>query len=153
MRQLFFALAFVVTACATPHANADILQADAQILRTCVARAGQDRVALQQCYGAMTNACVEAEGGSNAMTDVLCRSVEAETWQVLVEENTARITAADAADGELLAAANQAWTLWRDAECSYRAYEYGGGSGEQYDRVVCYLDLTSARAIDLITGP
>lgn len=86
------------------------------------------------------------------MTDVLCRSAEVDVWQALIDESTSRITAADAADGQLLAAANQSWTQWREAECNYRAYEYGGGSGEQYDRIVCHLNLTSARAIDLIVN-
>lgn len=86
------------------------------------------------------------------MSDVLCRSAEADIWETLITEATTRITAADPVDGELLSASSQLWTQWRDAECSFRAYEFGGGSGEQYDRVVCYLDLTAARAIDLITA-
>lgn len=150
MRQFFFALAFVLTACATPPANADVLQADARILNTCVEQAGQDRAALEQCKGPMTRACIEAEGGSNSMTDVLCRSAESLAWQALVDQRTEAITTADPVDGELLAAANGKWMDWREAECSFRAYEYGGGSGEQFDRIVCDLDLTSARAIDLI---
>lgn len=86
------------------------------------------------------------------MTDVLCRSAEADVWQALIDETTTRVTAADSVDGELLASANQAWTQWREAECSYRAYEFGGGSGEQSDRAVCHLDLTSLRAIDLLAN-
>lgn len=150
MRQLIFALAFVVAACASPHAAADVLRADARILSACVAEAGQDRTALQQCIGVMTRACVEEEGGSNSMSDVLCRSQESLAWQILITERTERIAATDPVDGELLAAANNAWTDWREAECAYRSYEYGGGSGEQYDRVACDLELTSTRAIDLI---
>lgn len=152
MRQLIFALAFAATACATPHANADTMQVDPQILRTCVAQAGQDRAALSQCVGLVTRACVEAEGGSNSMTDVLCRSGEADVWTTIIEERTASITTADPVDGNLLATSSQAWETWRDVECEYRAYEYGGGAGEQYDRIVCYLDLTSERAISLITA-
>lgn len=150
MRHWFFALAFVVTACATPEARADVLRADARILDACVVAAGQDRSALQQCIGVMTRACVEEEGGSNSMTDVLCRSQESMAWGVLINTRTESIAAADPVDGELLVAANNKWTDWRDAECDYRAYEFGGGSGEQYDRVACYLELTSTRAIDLI---
>ena len=86
------------------------------------------------------------------MSDVLCRGAEADIWQAVIEEESARITAADPVDGELLAASSQLWTQWREAECAYRAYEYGGGSGQQYDGAVCYLDLTSARAIDLIVN-
>ena len=152
MRQLFFALALLVTACATPPARADVLQSDARLLDACIAQTSGDRVALQQCVGVMTRACVEAEGGSNSMTDVLCRSSESLAWSAIIEAATERITAADPADGALLAAANNAWTEWRETECSYRAYEFGGGSGEQYDRVACDLELTSSRAIGLITN-
>ena len=146
MRQLFFALALLASACATPMARADTLSADPQILRGCALDAGKE------CVGLITRHCVAEEGGSNAMTDVLCRSGEADAWQALIDENTARIAAADPVDGELLVAANQAWTQWREAECNYRAYEYGGGSGEQHDRIACQLRLTATRAIDLITA-
>ncbi|MCX7357322.1 MAG: lysozyme inhibitor LprI family protein [Alphaproteobacteria bacterium] len=152
MRQLFFALALLVTACVTLPARADVLQSDARILDACIAQASGDRVALQQCVGVMTRVCIEAEGGSNSMTDVLCRSSESLAWNAIIEAATERITAADPADGALLAAANNAWTDWREAECSYRAYEFGGGSGEQYDRVTCDLELTSSRAIGLIAN-
>jgi uncharacterized protein YecT (DUF1311 family) len=116
----------------------------------CVTRADVDRAALESCKGVVTRACIEAEGGSNSMTDVLCRGAETDAWEALMNQAITRITLADAVDGDLVAAASQAWTPWREAECNYRAYEYGGGSGEQVDRAICYLDLTAARAIDLI---
>lgn len=150
MRRLFFALALVLSACATPQANADPLSSDPMILTSCVSEAGKDRDQLMQCALRMTRHCVAEEGGSNSFTDVLCTSAEADAWRALIDENTARIAAADATDGALLVTANQAWTQWREAECSYRAYEYGGGSGEQYDRVTCHLRLTVERAINLI---
>lgn len=152
MRQIFFALAFALTACATPAVRADALSADPGILRGCALDAGKDRDALEQCVGLVTRHCTAEEGGSNAMSDVLCHSAEADAWQALIDENTARIAAADAVDGALLVGANQAWMHWREAECNYRAYEYGGGSGEQYDRIDCHLRLTATRAIDLIVN-
>jgi uncharacterized protein YecT (DUF1311 family) len=152
MRRLLIACALVLTGCASQQAYADPIPADPELIRACVAQAGQDRAVLQQCPGMVTRACIDAEGGSNSMSDVLCRSSEADIWQVLIDEATTRITAADPVDGELLNAANASWKQWRDVECIYRSYEFGGGSGEQYDRVVCYLDLTAARAIDLITA-
>jgi len=152
LRQIFFACALLLTACATPSARADVLRSDARILGSCVAQAGQDRVALQQCVGLMTRDCIEEEGGSNSMTDVLCRSSESLAWHTIIFSTTERIAAAGPVDGELLAAANNAWTDWREAECNYRAHEFGGGSGEQYDRVACDLELASERAIDLIAA-
>jgi uncharacterized protein YecT (DUF1311 family) len=152
LRRLLIACALALTACAAPQAHADPLPADPELVRACVGQAGRNCAALQQCQGVVTRACIEAQGGSNSLSDVLCRSAEADIWQTLIDENTARISAADAVDGRLLAAANASWTQWRDSECEYRAYEYGGGSGEQYDRIVCHLELTAARAIDLIVN-
>lgn len=152
MRQIFFALAFALSACATPAVHADALSANPEILRGCALDAGKDRDALEQCVGLITRHCTAAQGGANSMTDVLCRSAEADVWQALIDENTTRIAAADAVDGALLVGANQAWMHWREAECNYRAYEYGGGSGEQYDRIDCHLRLTATRAIDLIVS-
>lgn len=150
MRQLFFVLALLVSACAALSAHADTISADPAIIRSCVLDAGEDRDALEACVGITTRHCTAEEGGSNSITDVLCRSAEADIWQSVIDDNTARIAARDPADGELLVAANQAWMQWRDAQCAYDAYEYGGGSGEQLDRISCHVRLTAKRAIDLI---
>jgi hypothetical protein len=121
MRRLLIACALLLTACGAPQAHADPLPADPQLIRTCVTQAGQDRAALEQCKGIVTRACVEAEGGPNAMSDVLCRSAEADIWQALIDESSARIAAADAVDGQLLSGANASWAGWREAVCGYRA--------------------------------
>lgn len=149
MRQLFFALALLVSACAAPPASADQIAADHQLLRSCVAQASGDRAALAQCAGVIARACIEAEG-VNTMSEVLCWSAEADAWQSEINAATTRIAAADPVEGEMLANANTAWTAWLDSECAYRAYEIGDGSGQQVDHVRCAADLTTARAIDLL---
>jgi hypothetical protein len=110
MRRLLIACALVLTAYATQQAHADPIPADPELVRACVAQAAQDRAALQQCPGIVTRACIEAQGGSNSMSDVLCRGAEAGIWEALIAESTARITAADPVDGALLNASSQLWT-------------------------------------------
>ncbi len=149
MRRLLIACAFALTACATPQAHADEILANPEVLRSCVTAAGADRAALAQCEGLMARDCFEAEGLST-MSEVLCWDRETNAWEDLVNANTVRIEAADAEKGARLRSANEAWAVWLEAECEYRAYEFGGGSGEQVDRVRCAAALTTARAIDLI---
>lgn len=149
MRQFFFALALLVSACATPPALADQIAADHQLVRSCIAQANGDRATLAQCGGVMARACIEAEGVST-MSEVLCWSAEADAWQSEINDATTRVAASDAVEGEMLTNANTAWSAWLDSECAYRAYEFGGGSGEQVDHVRCAADLTTARAIDLL---
>jgi uncharacterized protein YecT (DUF1311 family) len=55
-------------------------------------------------------------------------------------------------DPQRLAAANTAWEAWAEAECDYWAWEEGGGSGEQVDRVQCHARVTAERAITLIVA-
>lgn len=149
MRQLFFALAFVLTACATPPASADPIAADPQLAQTCVARADNDYAALERCNGIVANACIEAEGPST-MALTLCWSAEYDVWRQMIETSTARIESDDAEKGVRLRRANEAWQAWLDAECDYFSYEFGGGSGEQVERAQCGVVLAHRRAIDLL---
>ena len=149
MRQLFFALALLAAACATPTARADEIAADPQLAQTCVTEAGADYAALERCKGVVANACIEAEGPST-MSLVLCWSAEYAVWRAMIETSTARIEAADAEKGIRLQRVNEAWQAWLDAECDYFSYEFGGGSGEQVERVQCAVVLTHRRAIDLL---
>jgi uncharacterized protein YecT (DUF1311 family) len=48
--------------------------------------------------------------------------------------------------------ANAAWNAWAEAECEYWAWEEGGGSGEQVDRVQCLAQITAARTISLLVA-
>ncbi|MGQ0531511.1 MAG: hypothetical protein ACT4OF_02325 [Caulobacteraceae bacterium] len=152
MRRLLFALAFGLAACATPEAGADPIQADPAHLLRCVAAAAVDRAALAQCSGAVARPCIEAEG-AGTHSDVLCWSEETVAWRALIDAATARIEAGDADKGARLRPANEVWDAWLEQECYYRAYEYGAGVGEQVDLVRCSAELTTARAIDLLTEP
>lgn len=151
MRRILLSLAVALAACATTPSNADPLEgADSQALDSCVRSAGAARDALQRCVGAVARPCVEANGPST-MSDVLCWSAESDAWRAHIERATARLAADESyRDPARLASANAAWSAWAEAECEYWAWQQGGGSGEQVDRVLCDARVSAARAIDLI---
>jgi uncharacterized protein YecT (DUF1311 family) len=137
-----------VHACAT--ADADPLPADPALLHACVAGANTEHAALEQCRGVVANPCI-AEEGPSTMSTVLCWSAEAEAWEDVIARATARLNETQSyRDPARLARANEAWDAWAEAECEYWAWEEGGGSGEQVDRVECAARVTADRAIALL---
>jgi len=51
-----------------------------------------------------------------------------------------------------LVAAERAWLAYRDAECSYQANQYTGGSLELVTKLYCLKYLTEQRIKDLSNG-
>ncbi|MGD9981458.1 MAG: lysozyme inhibitor LprI family protein [Hyphomonadaceae bacterium] len=152
MRQLYIACALALIACASlqAHADSDVVQASAERLTACVASAGADRAALEQCKGVAAQACIEAEGGVT-MAHVLCWDSEASGWREMMAVAATRLAvSASYRDAARLDAANAAWASWAEAECEYWAWEVGGGVGEQVDRVRCAAHISADRAITLI---
>jgi uncharacterized protein YecT (DUF1311 family) len=151
MRPLLIACALGLTACATGEAGADPIQADPELLTACVTRADGDRAQLDLCRGVVARPCIEAEG-VGTMSEVLCWSEEYAAWRKTVDDVAVRIAANDEERGARLRRANEAWSAWLDAECAYRSYEYGGGSGEQVDNVRCAAELATERAINQLAA-
>lgn len=151
MRQWLCALVLVFVT-ATPVA-ADPLETDPQMLRTCVAAPDATREQLSQCLGAEARPCIEAQGGGT-MAEALCWNAEADTWGALILEASAALSEhASYRDPHRLKRANTDWAAWATSECEYWAWEEGGGSGEQIERVMCAARLRSHRAIDLMLAP
>lgn len=152
MRRFYasFLIVSVLFACASPRAEADSIAAQPEVLRACVAAAGTTADTLQQCVGASARPCIVAEHGG-VMAEVLCWSAEADTWREIIADATQQLQRLHPyRDPARLAAANAAWEEWAEAECNYWAWEEGGGSGEQVDRVRCHARVSADRAIALI---
>jgi uncharacterized protein YecT (DUF1311 family) len=120
------------------------------LLRACVAEAGAERSAVMACLGASAHPCVATEGGAT-MGYMLCWDAEATTWRELIAEASAALTTQMSyRSPEQLAAANEAWSRWADAECEYWAWEEGGGVGEQVDRARCHARVSAERVAALL---
>jgi uncharacterized protein YecT (DUF1311 family) len=118
-------------------------------LLRCVADAGTDQDALRRCIGAGANPCIATDGSATS-SSVLCWSAEADSWRAILQRAVTDLNASHSyRDPQRLAAANTAWEAWVEAECDYWAWEEGGGSGEQVDRVQCLARVTGERAIAL----
>jgi hypothetical protein len=140
-------IAIVALAASAPAPQADPLPTNEEGLRACVSAAGVERAALERCIGVSANFCSEEMGPSGA----LCWLVEGEIWRELISETTLRLSQAPGdRDPALLVRANEAWSAWEEAECSYWSWEEGGGTGEQVDRAYCNARVSADRAIALI---
>jgi uncharacterized protein YecT (DUF1311 family) len=131
---------------ATPPAHAQTRDAS---LDGCVAAAGRSRVALEACKGAMTEACLESEGGETTAGAVMCFDAETRRWTAQLDAALGR-AGADDTRAAFLAQSQQAWTAWRQAECRYQASLYEGGSLARVLSASCFADLTADRAIAFI---
>lgn len=151
MRQWLCALALILASVAPAHA--DTMETHPEVLRACIAAPDATREVLLQCIGVEARPCIEAEGGGT-MPEVLCWSAEAETWDALINEAAIALTErAPYRDANRLKRVNTTWAAWADAECEYWAWEEGGGSGEQVERVMCAARVRAHRAIDLMRAP
>ena len=151
MRQVFFAFAFCVTACATPHASADTPEINyGELVTACVAAAGGDEAALNACQGVGSQPCMNSDGGASTMGMVMCLSAEGEAWTSLMDAAQARLAAANPDTAGALTRAQQQWREYRDAECSYSVVRWGEGSGAQVQYAGCMSNLAADRAIALI---
>ncbi|HVK82287.1 MAG TPA: lysozyme inhibitor LprI family protein [Verrucomicrobiae bacterium] len=148
MRQVLMALMLII-ASATP-VGADPLETDPALLRTCIAAPHTTREQLSQCLGAQARPCIETQGGG-AMAEALCWNAEVDTWDALINQASVAFSArASYRDPHRLKRANNDWAVWAESECEYWAWEEGGGSGEQIERVMCAARLRAHRAIDLM---
>jgi len=151
---LVAALAFALAAIAqgTP-ARADPFDSYQEgSLLECVVNSGSDQAALHRCVGSAANPCSARDGGATS-SYVLCWSHEADSWRALMHGAIGDLNQRNPArDPQRLAATSAAWEAWAEAECDYWAWEEGGGSGEQVDRVQCLARVTAERAIALMVA-
>jgi len=145
------ALALVATAQCAPVRADPFDSYNPDLVGGCVAGAGAAEEALRRCIGAGATPCIAADGGATS-SHVLCWSHEGDTWRGFMNGAISELNMRAYRDAQRLATANAAWEAWAEAECDYWAWEEGGGSGEQVDRVRCQARVTAERAITLIAA-
>src|SRR6185503_3297849 len=91
---------------APPPAHAQTLDAS---LDGCVAAAGRSRVALEACKGAMTEPCLESEGGETTAGAVMCFDAETRRWTAQLDAALGRARADDTR-AAFLGRSQDAWT-------------------------------------------
>lgn len=150
MRQLFFALAFVVSACAAPHANADdVMERDYKpLLETCLTAATSDE-AFRACRGAASGPCIDDDGGTTQGV-MLCYGQEADVWTDRMDRAITFLNARFPDSAETIADAQTAWTAFRANECQFYMDMWGEGSGAQVSYMQCMAEMTADRALTLM---
>lgn len=149
MRQLFFALALGITACATPEARADLPEVTyAERVSACVTAAEGDGAALNACKGAASQPCMDADGEST-MGMTMCLAEEGSAWEALMNAAQTRLAQRQETVAALTSAQEQ-WRAYREAECGYAVARWGEGSGARVELASCMANMAADRAIALI---
>ena len=148
MRRVGFLFAFALALWGAPPAFAQS-EAPSVSLDSCVAAAGVSRVRLDACKGAIAEPCIETPGGETTAGLMRCYVAETEACAVQLDAAFARAQADDAR-APFLAQSQEAWAVWRQAECRYQASLYEGGSLARVLAANCSAAITADRAIALI---
>lgn len=133
---------------------------DPATLDSCL-KAAADPAAKYACVGLAAQACAAQPGHDNTIGMSACYGAELDLWKAQLNATYDKLFAVHQASDKTvegvgaapqapaLEAAQKAWLGFRDAECTYQEGFFGGGSGAGPAAVLCELDLTGRRAIDL----
>ncbi len=148
-------------AASTQEAGSDAQYAEA--VPGCFERSETAEV-VRTCIGGGTMACIKAHEWDSKIVRLHCMGVEAEAWDVLLNEiyqqrqaeakrddaeNLANDLPEHAVLSEQLRAAQRAWISFRDKECRWAATLVNGGVVGDLFSMECHLDMTARRAIEL----
>jgi len=150
MRRWMATLALIAAACtAQPSKTAQAQQSPPGAdVGACLAVA-HTREAMTQCKSAMAQACMREPGGDSTPGMVQCFGAESQAWDAQLDATLQRLESEEPTRNEYLSRANEAWLVWREAECRYRASENEGGSLARVTSAACMSELTADRVIDL----
>lgn len=144
----------------TAPAGAEAAGFDPAAMNSCL-EAAADPAAKYACVGQAAQACTEASGNDSTIGMSACYGAELDLWKAQLNATYDKLNAThEASDKRIegvgatpqapeLEAAEKAWLAYRDAECSYQAGFFAGGSGAGPAQVLCEMTLTGQRAIDL----
>jgi uncharacterized protein YecT (DUF1311 family) len=149
MRLWAATLLFVGICLSAPSPATAQASAPNAALEACLSAAGASLAALEGCKGAVSEPCMEAPGGDSTGGMRQCLGAEARAWTAVLDGALANASE-DEARASALGQAQDAWRVWRDAECRYQGSIYAGGSLESVVAGSCFADLTADRAIALI---
>lgn len=140
----------LVFAASTAHGQEMFV--DESAVRACYAevRLGD---AVPTCVGAAAKACHKLPGGETTLGITECLMAETSVWAELMQVAYAKQFEALGNEGRALetqlAAAQDAWALYRDAECGLRYGYWIDGSIRTVIAAACRLDKTAARVQEL----
>lgn len=134
---------------------------DGGVLTACLKDAADD--ARRACIGKASSLCMETPDGSTTVGMVSCTGQELRQWDAMLNDSYAALIGQSAeADRELadlgsaaqpsepvLRDAQRKWLAWRDAECSFVASQFQGGTGAGPAANGCAMTLTAERALAL----
>lgn len=147
MRQILLSVALLCAPIAPASADVDTIETAP--IAACLGAAAGEGTTPRACRGVIAQPCLDSDGGYTTYGMVMCYSAEAEAWESVISGALDRLTATEPDLAPSLAASQDAWRAYRDAECSYRVNRWGEGSGARVALASCIADLSAERGIAL----
>lgn len=105
---------------------------------------------LDDCIGAASNECKQADPSPSAETAAVCNQREQWWWEALLDQHLDTLTGGlPEPTADSLRKTQNAWLDYRDARCDYGELLWSTGSTLPITGTFCWLILTAERAIDL----
>lgn len=154
-------LALTALILGTPALAEEAPALDTAAMQSCLDAAAEP-VGKYACIGMASDACQQVPGHDSTAGMTECLGAERGWWDARLNETYDKLMASHrdtdkATEGvagaqpqaPALRAAERAWLAYRDAECAYQQGFFAGGSGAGPAVLLCEMDLTGRRAIDL----
>jgi hypothetical protein len=117
----------------------------------CLAQAAAEPQGRRACIGQVANACMQTPGGDTTMGMVQCINAETRQWEVIRHHQIAALQARESPTQiALLDAALAEHARWAQANCSYEASRYEGGTLARVVAAACMRDETADLTLSLL---
>lgn len=116
-------------------------------LEACLIREEKSDAAGQACIGKAARQCLEIAQREPIVHVEKCYEPELAAWARLVNRYFSERP--KGVKGERMAEVQRRWQAYRIAKCDYAAFHHGGADHGRWQGLICLLDETARRAIEL----
>lgn len=152
-RMAALALAFVgaaTPALAQPGLSGEIgWPPTSDVLEACLIQEEKSYATGHSCIGKAARQCLEIAQREPIVHFEKCYEPELSAWARLVKRYFSERP--KGVQGERIAEVQRSWNAYRNLKCNYAAFHHGGADRGRWQGLICLLDETGRRAIELRT--
>lgn len=122
--------------------------ADTTLVRECLATLSARGAPARVCMDIVTRSCATQPDGDTTAGAAACEERGRYAWSAMLAEASAALEdGMSNTERERFAAAQDAWSAFRDAQCAYEAALFEGDALQGVERTACERRLTAERTI------
>jgi uncharacterized protein YecT (DUF1311 family) len=129
-----------------------LFDADLAFMQECLDTLAARGAPARACMGIVARQCGGSPGAETTAGAIACQSREGDVWSALLDAAVDELSQPMSnAERDAFSDAQDAWRVFRDAQCGYEAALYENGSLAGVERASCESRLTAQRTLDLRT--